>query len=314
MPDYAKLAQRFANADEFVRSPLYQVLCQAVAEDERMLRLASRSRSGQQPTFLFLAAIHYLLLEGADHELARFYPSIVGADALPPAGAGPALASFCAAFEPELIDLLETRLVQTNAVRRSFVLRVGFAALAREEHLPVHVIEIGASAGIHLRFDRYGYRLGDRQFGDPASPVQIAADWPTASATPDLDALPTLGSTIGIDLNPLDASNREDRKWLEALVWPDNQDERHLLDAALDVVATDPPTVVPGDAIDILPQLATDLPAGEPRLTFEVATRMHMPQERRAQLDTAVAALAQSAPLWETSSTAATTSCRWGRR
>jgi hypothetical protein len=70
----------------------------------RVLGLAARGRPGQYPTFLFFGAVHHLLLRGADHALARYFPSIVGAQALPAAGAGPALVSFCETFGPELAE------------------------------------------------------------------------------------------------------------------------------------------------------------------------------------------------------------------
>nr|MBA2363645.1 DUF2332 family protein [Chloroflexia bacterium] len=136
--DLATLARRFAFAGEFDSSPLYRALGTVVASDEFLLRLASRARVGQYPTFLFFAAVHYLLLSGVEHDLAHYYPSMVGADALPPEGAGTALVSFCATFEPELIALLETRLVQTNNVKRSMALRLGLVAVGRQLVSPVH--------------------------------------------------------------------------------------------------------------------------------------------------------------------------------
>jgi len=102
--------------------------------------------------------------------------SLVGEEALPPEGAGSALVDFCATFAPALTTLIETRLVQTNVVKRALALRFGLAAIGRRVAAPVHLIEVGASAGILLRHDRYGYRLGDRRFGDPQSPVQIVSE------------------------------------------------------------------------------------------------------------------------------------------
>lgn len=297
-PDLAALAQRFAFAGEFNSSPLYRALGKVVASDETLLRLAARARTGQYPTFLFFAAIHYLLLAGADHELARFYPSIVDADALPPDGAGPAFVSFCATFTSALTTLLETRLVQTNTVKRSLALRLGLVAIGRRIAAPVHLIEIGASAGIHLRCDRYGYHLGDRHFGDPRSPVQIGAEWRGGRAVPDLDALPPLASVTGVDLNPLDARDADDHRWLEALVWPENRHEADLLHRALAVVAADPPPIRAGDAIMVCPALAADLPPGEPRVVFLAATRLHVPADRRDAFDAAISSLGRDAPLY----------------
>src|SRR5215469_11436987 len=155
-PDLAALAARSADPREFGSSPLYRALAQTVAGDERLLRLAARGRPGQHPAFLFFGAVHALLLAGADHGLARSFPSIAGADARPPDAAGPALVDFCAAFGPALANLIETRLVQTNVVQRALALRLGLAAIGRQVAAPVNLVEVGASAGVLLRFDRYG--------------------------------------------------------------------------------------------------------------------------------------------------------------
>ena len=292
------LQQQFNAVPEFEGSPLYTALARAVAEDDSLLRLAARCRRGQHPTFLFFAAIHYLLLGGAKGELAAFYPSVVGESVRPPEDAGPALRSFCRDHGDEIGELLETRLVQTNAVPRSLALRLGFVAIGRRITGPVHLIEVGASAGIHLRFDRFGYALGDRRFGNLRSPVQIEAACVGQQPTPDLDAVPPLATTSGIDLHPLAATSPDDRRWLEALVWPDNRREADLLQRALGVVASDPPPIRAGDVVDVAPLLAAELPPDEPRVVFQVATRMHVPVERQDAFDAAIALLGNNAPLY----------------
>ena len=290
---------QFANATEFATSPLYTALAHDVAENDSLLRLAARCRHGQYPTFLFFAAIHYLLLGGTEHDLAAFYASVAGTEARPPEDAGPALASFCRDHEAEIGALLETRLVQTNAVQRSLALRLGFVAIGRRVEEPVHLVEVGASAGIHLRFDRFGYTLGRRRFGNAESPVQIEAECVGQGPTPDLDAVvAALASATGIDLNPLSAASPDDRRWLEALVWPDNPREADLLRRALEVVAADPPSIRAGDAVDLCAILAAELPAGEPRVVFHIATRMHVPAERHDAFDSAIASLGENAPLY----------------
>jgi hypothetical protein len=296
--DLAVVAQRFEETPKHISSPLYQSLARTVAGNSDLLRLAARGRPGQVPTFLFFGAVHALLLAGARHDLTRFYPSIAGENALPPDEAGPALVDFCAAFEDKLAALIETRLVQTNVVKRSLALRLGMAAIHRCVTSPVHLIEVGASAGILLRFDRYGYRLGGRQFGNPDSPVQIAAEWRGDSVVPDLDALPSLASVTGIDLHPLDVRDADDRHWLEALVWPEKRHEAELLHNALDVVAEDPPAIRAGDAIEVCPALEAELPPGEPRVVFHAVTRLHVPTDRLGAFDAAIASLGKNAPLY----------------
>jgi hypothetical protein len=297
-PDLVAVARHFADPTVFASSPLYQALAEMVVREPALVRLAARGRPGQHPSLLLFGALHALLLAGAEHELARYFPSIVGDRALPPGEAGPALVAFCAAFEPQLTVLIETRLVQTNVVKRALALRLGLAAIGRRTREPVHLIEVGASAGVLLRFDRYGYALGGRRFGDPDSPVQIPAEWRGHAAVPDLDTLPGLASVTGIDLNPLDARNDDDRHWLEALVWPENRYEANLLHQALAVVAADPPAIRAGDARMVCPVLAAELPPGEPRVVFHAMTRMHVPAEQLAAFDTAIASLGQDAPLY----------------
>ncbi len=294
----AVVRQAFDHPREFTSSPLYRALSHTVVDNERLLDLASRGTAGQYPTFLFFGAIHLVLLAGADHPLARFYPSVVGAGAAPADDAGPALVSFCETYEAELTEVISTRLVQTNHVQRALGLRIGLAAIAREIRAPLHLIEVGASAGLNLRFDRYGYRVAGRAFGDPTSEVQIVADVYGPRPAPDLDVLPAIASRCGVDLHPIDPRDPDARAWLEALIWPENQHQRALLAAALRLVDADPVAIHPGDAIDVLPALADSLPVGAPRVVFHSATRLHVAVDRRDAFDGAILACGRTGPLW----------------
>ncbi|MFN8635955.1 MAG: DUF2332 domain-containing protein [Chloroflexota bacterium] len=296
--DVADMAARFRDVPAHISSPLYQALARTVTETPALLRLAARGRPGQVPTFLLFGAVHALLLAGADHEMARYFPSVAGTAALPPDDAGPALVDFCARYQRQLAATIETRLVQTNVVKRALALWLGMAAIRRMEARPVHLIEVGASAGVLLRFDRYGYVLGGRSFGDLGSPVQIAAEWHAEWPVPNVEAIPDLASVSGVDLNPLDAGSADDRTWLEALVWPENHHEAALLHDALAIVAADPPPIWAGDAVEVCPTLARELPPGEPRVVFHAVTRLHVPPDRLAAFDAAIASLGDNAPLY----------------
>src|SRR5262249_45693167 len=89
--DREQVRAAFEEPKEFTTSPLYRCLGRTVAATDELLDLARQGRPGQYPTFLFFGAVHLLLLAGAEHPLARFYPSIVGERALASEGAGPAL-------------------------------------------------------------------------------------------------------------------------------------------------------------------------------------------------------------------------------
>lgn len=294
-----RLAEHFADGPSlFTSSALYQSLCKVVARDQPILELLTQRQTGQQASFLLFGAVHYLLLSGVQHPLRDFYPSLVGTTAADPMKAGPVLLDFCRSYHDELGILIHTRLVQTNVVKRAVGLFVALWMVRRRCTQPVHLIEVGASAGIHLHFDRYRYIIGGYVFGQRDANVTIETQWRGWQPPPHLDDLPPIASRIGIDLNPVDVTNPRERLWLRALVWPENQHEADLLSTALERVASDPPTIMVGDAIDMCPRLARRLPPGEPRVVFHAATRMHVPTERRAAFDEAIDAIGEQGPLY----------------
>ena len=127
--DRGSVRTAFEDPAEFTTSPLYRALSRTVARTGQLLDLAARGRPGQYPTFLFVGAVHLLLLRGADHPLARYYPSVAGDRALPADEADPALASFGEMSAPELDAIISTRLVQTNHVQRALALLAFDAAI-----------------------------------------------------------------------------------------------------------------------------------------------------------------------------------------
>jgi hypothetical protein len=293
-----ELSEAFRLARGFDRSPLYRHLLGVVANDEALLKLAALTRHGQQPTFALFGAVHYLLLNGMQHQLGDYYVSITGTDARPvDTGTGPAFTQFCNAYCEPIASVLRTRLVQTNQVQRALIMRLGLALLHRAATGPVCVVEVGASAGLNLRAHRYAYSVGTATFGDLTSPVRITVDIPATELLPDLTQLPAIASTVGVDLQPPDPTNDNDRAWLRALVWPENTHHAAQLTAALDLAAADPPRVLPGDIINIGPAIAATLPRSLPRLVVHTATRIHVPRERRPAFDAAIAAFGAHGPM-----------------
>ncbi|MFF5175140.1 DUF2332 domain-containing protein [Micromonospora sp. NPDC000089] len=295
--DVEELSAHFARSPTvFTTSPLYQALCPVVAADRPTLELLRARRAGQQASYLLFGAVHHLLLDGADHDLRHFYPSVVGPGAADPALAGPVFVSFCRTFGRDVEHLVRTRLVQSNVVRRAAGLRFALAALPVAG--PVHLVEVGASAGIHLHVDRYRYLVGGHSFGNHDSPVTVESQWRGAGEPPDLDDIPPIASRTGVDLDPVDVTAEPNRRWLRALVWPEDHAGAGLLEAALAHVAADPPEIIAGDAIDVCPPLGGRLPAGEPRVVFHAATRMHVPSQRRAAFDAAIDSIGEGGPLY----------------
>jgi hypothetical protein len=227
------LARRFAGfaQRECHASPLYEQLALGIADDPQLLAIATQARQDQPTPNLFLAAVHFLLLQGLPHPLAAFYPSL--SPTTPSAeDPYPSFHAFCLEHAEAIRSLIGTRLVQTNEVQRCACLLPAFTHVAaRTGGRPLALVEIGASAGLNLLWDRYGYDYGDeRRCGDANSPVQLACSIHGGLHPPLPAALPTVATRVGLDLHPLDVRDPDAALWLRALVWPDEVGRAELLD------------------------------------------------------------------------------------
>ncbi len=108
----------FAGTEAEESSPLYHRLALAVADDPEMLALAAHARSGQPPANLLLGAVHFLLLRSPAHVLADYYADLTPAPR-PPTEAATPFRDFCLEQRAALVEMLRTRLVQTNELRLS---------------------------------------------------------------------------------------------------------------------------------------------------------------------------------------------------
>jgi hypothetical protein len=190
----------------------------------------------------FLGSVHRLVLEGRAPQLAAHYPSVGGTP-------GPSLADDFVAAVAELQPEIEARIdhgVQTNEVGRSAALVGGFVEVARRSGLPLRLLELGASAGLNLRWDRFWYDTGGSTFGDPASAVRFIGVWDDPPPVLDDTAVDVV-EREGCDRSPIDPSTEDGRLSLRAYLWPDMVDRRARLDAALDIAAGVPARVEAAD-------------------------------------------------------------------
>lgn len=295
----AERFERFAFMECRGVSPLYERLSLGVAADSEMLTLAARVRAGQPVPNLFLAAVHFLLLGGAGETLAGFYPSVGGAyDGA--ADPYPAFRSFCFQYRAAIIELIGARLVQTNEVRRCACLLPALGIAAARSGRPLALIEVGASAGLNLLWDRYGYDYAGRRAGDPLAPVQLACD--VRGAAPPLPAsMPAVVSRVGLDLHPIDVRDAEAVSWLRALVWPDEPDRADLLLRAVDVARREPPPLIAGDALDLLPGVLAAVPPTATPCVVHTHTVNQFSPEARQQLADLLATQGQGRNLYRIS-------------
>jgi hypothetical protein len=260
-----KLSEVFERSakDEFHRSsPLYERLSNAIAQDAELLALAAQCRKGERIPNLLFAAVHYVLLTGISHPLARFYKSLGGYfdgrdDPLPD------FRSFCLNQVERIRELVAVRMVQTNEVNRCAGLMPLFVVASKgARNRPLFLVDIGASAGLNLFWDQYGYTYGDRlEAGDRNSPVRIECPLRGLHLPPLPLFFPPLAGRVGVDLNPLDVRVDDDALWLRALIWPEHEKRAELLRSAIALVRQQPLKMLPGDGVELLPDVMRTVPA-----------------------------------------------------
>ena len=217
------------------RSPAYESLATSVADDDMVLGfLAALPPPKRQPNLLFAAA-RYLL------------------DAPPDLGT---LRGLVSQHETELTEVILTRRTQTNEPARCATLLPAFTALPA----PLALIEVGASAGLTLLFDRYSYDYDGHLIAgcDPDAPTLRCA---VRGPAPLPARLPAIVWRAGLDLSPLDVTRDDDVRWLSCLVWPGESDRQARLAAAVASARRDPPAVHRGDLRTDLLAVAARAPA-----------------------------------------------------
>lgn len=219
----------FAESECKGNSQLYNQLSNHIANDEDLLKVASKTRPGQPIPNIFLAAVHYLLLKKSDNELAKYYPSIQKKQVseIP----FPLFKTFCIENEEKIIDIISKRIVQTNVISRCAYLMPILSKIIAEENKPTTIIDIGTSAGLTLNFDRYEYWYNDQKvFG--YSKVKIKSDI-IESEIPKIYPINQPILKIGIDQNIIDPTDEEEILWLKALIWPDQFERFIAMEEAL---------------------------------------------------------------------------------
>jgi hypothetical protein len=239
------------------RSAAYEALADSVAGDRAVLGfLGTLPMAKRQPNLLFAAA-RYVLGGPADIGTLRH---LVGRDS-----AG-------------LSRVMLARRTQTNEPARCATLLPALAGLPG----PLALIEVGASAGLTLLFDRYSYDFGGRVIRgtDPEAPTLRCA---VHGPVPVPAGVPDIAWRAGLDLNPLDVTSEDDMRWLSCLLWPGEGDREERLAGAVAAARRDPPAVFRGDLNTDLPALAARAPAGATLVVYHSAVLAYVAAEDRAR-------------------------------
>lgn len=274
---------------------LYAGLARSIADDEVMLeRIAAMASAAKVLPILVFAAVHHLLLDDPDAPLAAIYRGEPGA----PSDPWPLFRDLVGTRAAEVSDLVARRTIQTNEVGRASVLLPAFTSVHRSFGRPLSLIELGPSAGLNLAFDRFGYTYDDGvRIGDATAAVQLRCEVRGPVAPPRAGAPPPVRSRLGIDLAPLDVTDPDDCRWLEACIWPQLTDRSHRLRAAIDLARADPPDLRRGNALDGLAQLVRSSDPDTVVCVFATWVLAYFSHAERAQLGELLEELGAERPL-----------------
>jgi hypothetical protein len=281
----AKLIDIFRRQSHFTASysHLYQCLFATVADwletesNDKVVQWlveASFERSPLETSLLLMAGMHreVLLNSPGTEELRTYYPSVGGTkpytdEDLP--------RIFRHAVESKMNNLtstLQNDTVQTNETGRGIIWLFP-TILTRWSS--IHLVDLGASAGLNLVADQRRFTLLDQSRNDSVSLGLAKSPQFHVNCEPNMPhfwertepPIPSILSRNGCDLKPFTLKTESDRATLESFIWADQVERLHRLDEGIEaykMVATRMPiTVWPVNLPDDLPGFLDSLPLKE---------------------------------------------------
>jgi len=264
-------------------SELYRYLLLCAAEDLeavgptwQVLRGHQEDPGASALALRFMGVVNRLALDGREPALAAFYRD---------GGREPTeiWREFRATLERnvDLLRQLVHRPVQTNEVGRCAALLPGFLTVAAEANLPLRLLEVGASAGLNLRWDWYRYLAEGFSWGPTRSPVVIEFELNGRNKVP-FPAMVEVIERRGCDASPLEGSTPEGQLTLISYIWPDQAARIERTQAALELAQEEPVKVERESAVPWLARKLTSTVPGAATVVYHSFVAQYMGPEERA--------------------------------
>jgi hypothetical protein len=229
-----------------------------------------------------LAAVDYLVLDGAAEDYRA---------------AGdqwPAFRSVVAEHADFVRRFVLEQPIQTNEPQRCWALLPLFLTIARTADRPLDLIELGPAAGLNLLWDRYRYEYDAGSWGGP-SLLALRGDQRSPFPPELLATGVVVRRRVGIDLSPVDATTPEGLKLLYCFTVDGSRRER--IRRAAEVLRRDPPELVRGDYLELLPKLLELRAEDALTVVFQTISTIYLPLSSRERLNALIEDAARAGPL-----------------
>jgi hypothetical protein len=224
-------------------------------------------------------ALHYAVLSGASLALAAVYPK--GGTNWDMNAVWPVAKDWLAANVDPVRAFIQSP-PQTNETRRSIIFLPGFLKLAARYQMPLHLLEMGASAGLNQNWDRFNYETDSWQRAG-SSDVTVRSDW-RAPAPAHLDVDVQVASRAACDLKPIDLSDPDQVLRLKCYTWADQAERLERLDTAIQLAQAQGTVVTQADALSWLKQKLETRPTSGVTVIYHSAFLVYPPREVIAEI------------------------------
>lgn len=324
-----ELLEQFRNQQKFATaySPLYAKIFGTVAgwlehngSDPLIVWLVETTaeRPAFDVTLLLMANLHRLVLAGDDavSDLAAAYPTAGGAFPMSSSAQfdlEDALYEAIMAHRPMLGEFLVSGRVQTNETARGLVWLLPASWTGWRE---MHLVELGASAGLNLVAEQRGYVLSSKRDGEGPT-IRLGSGSPRfrtyyTNPAPRLadphSRLPYIVSRTGGDIAPFPLDTVDDEIALASFVWGDQTERLSRLWEGIEAYRRIKDTAAPVHVhyLDLSTGLSAFLQTAVPRtshvpvLVYNTTVSVYLPDRGRAlRTEFADWAMRQSGPvLW----------------
>jgi hypothetical protein len=261
-PFTAQLLRRFAT--DFDQSGPVHTICSDWTSNPRKDALGLR----------LAGALHHAVLSSTSPDLAAVYPARSpdwDMDRVWP------VARLWLKENTEHVRAFIQSPPQTNETRRSIILLPGFLKLAARFGQPLHLLELGASAGLNQNWDRFNYQTESWQRRG-TSDVTIRTDW-RAAVPEHVDAEIEVATRQACDLKPVDLSEPGQAMRLKCYTWPDQDERLQRLDAAIQLAQDAGTKVEQADALSWLKDKLSNRPKTGVTVIYHSVFLIYPPRE-----------------------------------